>query len=109
MIDIIDKEKIEQTVELIGFLSQLSDQTPFSSVGYALVEYEKSKWIPVSEMDEKEHLWHTDVQIRVDLEGDIYTTVGNYTGQYWHLANVSDYVDGIVTHYQSMAATDIKE
>lgn len=105
----INSKQIQQTVELIGAFSKLSNQIPFSAVANALAEYEKAKWLPVSELDEKEELWHTDVQIRVDLEGDIYTTVGNYTGEYWHLANVSDYVEGIVTHYQLLADTQIKE
>lgn len=102
-------EQIIKALEVISVCSVLKDQTPFSAVANALAEYEKAKWLPVSELDEKEELWHTDVQIRVDLEGDIYTTVGNYTGQYWHLANVSDYVEGIVTHYQLLADTQIKE
>lgn len=105
----IDNKQIERVLDVISICSQFSDQTPFSAVANALIEYEKAKWLPVSELDEKEELWHTDVQIRVDLEGDIYTTVGNYTGQYWHLANVSDYVEGIVTHYQLLAEPQIKE
>ncbi len=106
-------KQIEDFVATIQTFMNFKSQTPFSAVANALAEYEKSKWIAFDETRFPQELIRQEIQVRVELdygeEVEYYVTFARYTGSYWLLAaHTSDYVEGIVTHYQPMAEIDVK-